>query len=349
MDGYGQLGDGQYVYQKIPVNVSTLGANVVDVHADGYNTCARKNDGTLWCWGYNSNGQLGDGTKGGESCNLNQFCQSLPIQVVQLSNKSAGVSLSSIHVCAFENTGWLWCWGYNMDGQLGLGYKNASVLSPALVGATGSNVIEVAAGSNHTCARKTDGTVWCWGYGHNGELGDGHSNLQDPIPTQVVNLDTNAVQISAGGSHSCAVKNDGTAWCWGRNAYGEIGDGTDINRGVPTQITSLGNSVSEISAGFYHTCARKTDGTVWCWGWNVSGQLGDGTTTNKNLPVQVTLLGSDAAQLSLGGNYEYGQSCALKTNGTVWCWGNNIYGQLGNGQTALVVSSPVQANTLNCQ
>src|SRR5262249_46728698 len=121
--------------------------------------------------------------------------------------------------------------------------------------------------------------------------------------------------VSVGGYHTCARKTDGTLWCWGDNVVGMLGDGTTTNRDVPVQVTALGNSVAEVSAGEDHTCARKTDGTLWCWGYNNDGQLGDGTEVSESPPVQVDALGTGVGQVSAGGDF----TCARKTDNSLWC------------------------------
>jgi alpha-tubulin suppressor-like RCC1 family protein len=131
--------------------------------------------------------------------------------------------------------------------------------------------------------------------------------------------------VALGEYHTCAVKTDGSLWCWGDNGYGQLGDGTNTSRTTPVQITS---GVSSVALGFSHTCAIKQDGSLWCWGWNDYGQLGDGTNTSKNTPVQIMSSGVVVVAL------EYAHTCAIKQDGSLWCWGWNDYGQLGDGTNA---------------
>lgn len=200
-------------------------------------------------------------------------------------------------------------------------------------------VVDVAAGWNHTCARKGDGTLWCWGSNQHGELGDGTTN-NSPSPVQVAALGTDVVRVGAGGVHTCALKGDGTLWCWGDNQYGQLGDGTTQGKKLPVQVTALGASVKAVGLGYDHTCAAKVDGSLWCWGRNSYGALGDGTTTDKSLPVQVPSLGFVGK--AAGGLY---YTCAGGTQnmaaGVVWCWGENDGGQIGDG-TTLDKVSPVK-------
>ena len=158
------------------------------------------------------------------------------------------------------------------------------------VTALGTNVAEVAAGGGlHMCARKTDGTLWCWGYNLAGQLGDGTTSVGFS-PVQVAALGTSVAEVAASGSHTCARKTDGTLWCWGDNSNGQLGDGTKTNSSSPMQVVAAGTNLAEVTAGGSYTCARKTDGTLWCWGDNNNGQLGDGTTLSPwTLPKRLSL------------------------------------------------------------
>ena len=243
---------------------------------------------------------------------------------------------------------WSWLWG---DGSADstvnpaskVWYKPGSYSStltattpdtPATATQAVTVVAPIDVGDNHTCAMQVDGTVRCWGWNGYGQLGDG-TNTDRNIPTHVPGL-TGVVALATGFRHSCALKADGAVSCWGDNAYGQLGDGTTVNKPSPTAVTGLitlvdivtGVKVAAISAGVYHTCALKSNGVVRCWGYNGSGQLGDGTTVNKSVPTTVPGLTQVAAVVT-GWNH----SCALKTDGTVSCWGRNNSGQLGDSTT----------------
>jgi len=280
----------------------------------------------VWCWGYNYYGQLGDGTT------TNRLT---PVQVQNLSGV-VQVAEGLYHTCALKQDNTVWCWGSNDYGQLGDG-TTTQKLTPVQVQNL-SGVVQVATGSYHTCAVKQDGTVWCWGNNAYGRLGDG-TTINRYTPVQVKNL-TGVVQVAAGGSHTCALRQDGTVWCWGWNSYGQLGDGTTINRYTPVLVQNLSGVVQVTVGGYTHTCALKQDGTVWCWGDNHSGKLGDGTTTDRYTPVLVQNL-SGVVQVTGG----YAHTCALKGDGTVWCWGQNYYGQLGDGTTTQRLT-PVQVSGL---
>jgi alpha-tubulin suppressor-like RCC1 family protein len=186
----------------------------------------------------------------------------------------------------------------------------------------------------HTLALREDGSLWAWGMGENGQLGDGASTTRtSPVP---IGNSTDWESISAGVSHSAAIKGDGTLWRWGSNYYGGLGNGTTNDGHSPAQ---MGNSVWQtVSAGMYYTTAIRQDGTLWAWGYNEEGQLGDGTTANKLIPVQV---GNSNDWVYVYSGYIH--TLAIKSDGSLWAWGHNGYGKLGIGSDAgIVVTSPVQ-------
>jgi alpha-tubulin suppressor-like RCC1 family protein len=242
------------------------------------------------------------------------------------------------HPCARKTDGTLVCWGSNRYGQVGDGTANDRAI-PATVAALGSSVAHVEGGGTHECAAKTDGTLWCWGRNANGQLGDG-TTTDRLTPVQVTTL-SNVAEVTLGIAHTCARKVDGSLWCWGYNAYGALGDGTTTQRTLPVQVTALGTSVAQISAGEYHTCARRKDGYLFCWGDGVGGQLGDGTAQHRYVPTRLTAFNGNVAEVASGSAH----TCARKTDGTLWCWGYNIYGALGNGTTTYT-PSPIQVKAM---
>lgn len=313
-----------------------VGASVA---AGNTGACAIESDGTLFCWGINTRGAIGDGTTDGELCiGVSDNCRLTPTK--SLSTSVAQVSVGDSYACVRKKDGTLWCFGNNGYGELGLGTNTGPACNgfcqptPTEVTAVGT-VLSVSAAESHACAVKTDGTVWCWGVNGNGELGDGTTTGQacgglfcKPTPVQVLNL-TNVAEVASAYTHSCARKTDGTVWCWGDNNDGQCGDGTEGSPVHSTPGQAIATNVAEIAVNSSYTCARKTDGTLWCWGANQYGELGNGTTTGSPTPVQVTALGTNVAQITLGAHF----GCALETDSTVWCWGSTGQGQLGNGQT----------------
>ncbi|MBI3960814.1 MAG: RCC1 repeat-containing protein, partial [Chloroflexi bacterium] len=194
-----------------------------------------------------------------------------------------------------------------------------------------SDIVQVAAGGQHTCALTTGGGVKCWGYNSSGQLGDG-STTDRSYPVDVVGLGSGVAAIATGGSHTCALTIGGGVKCWGDNYSGQLGDGTSgylTSKSSPVDVVGLSAGVAGIAAGGRGTCALITGGGVKCWGENGYGQLGDGSTTNRSAPVDVTGLGSGATVVAVGGTH----TCAITTTGEVKCWGWNFGGQLGDGST----------------
>ncbi|MSR89488.1 hypothetical protein EXS53_00915, partial [Patescibacteria group bacterium] len=191
----------------------------------------------------------------------------------------AGASAGS-HSCVAKTDGTVWCWGDNSQGQLGTGNTTKSLI-PVKVNITGVASVSAGAGGAHSCATKTDGTVWCWGYNGQGQLGTG--NTTNSLIPKVVPYFVGVASVSVGTGHSCATKTDGTLWCWGDNEWGQLGTGNTTKSLIPKVIPYF-VKVASVSAGGNHSCATKTDGTLWCWGDNEWGQLGTGNTTKSLIP-----------------------------------------------------------------
>ncbi len=369
----GQLGDGTDTPRATPVQVSGL-SEVVAVAAGGVHSLALKRDGTLWAWGANYSGQLGDGTiiyrstpvplsgptgvaavaVGGELSlalkgdgTLRQWTwnQSTPVSLSGLTGVVA-ITAGYSHVLALKGDGSVWAWGRNETGQLGDGTVTDRTTPVQVSGLSG--VVGVAAGYAHSLALKGDGTVWAWGGNWGGQLGDG-TNMNRSAPVHVSGL-TGVVGVAAGYTHSLAAKGDGTVWAWGGNDLGQLGDGTSTHyRSTPVQVSGLSGVVA-VAGGHEYSLAVKGDGTVWAWGWNVYGQLGDGTTALwRTTPVQVSGLSGVVTVAAGWAEIPFttaGYSLAVKADGTVWAWGWNVHGQLGDGTTTSR-TTPVQVAGLS--
>jgi alpha-tubulin suppressor-like RCC1 family protein len=337
-----------------------------------------RSDGTVFTWGRNSEGQLGNGALGNSlapvqasisgvlriaagaghmlalrsdgtvwSWGANSFGQlgdatttqrTSATQVTGLTGMSR-VAAGFFHSAALrESDGTVWTWGYNGKGQLG---DNSTTNRNAPVQVPGlTDVVRVVGGDDHTLALKSNGTVWAWGDNTFGQLGDG-TTTQRLVPVQV-SLLSGVIDIAAGshGNHALALKSDGTLWAWGRNNQGQLGDGSTTDRTAPVQILT---GVSHVAVGEFHSVALRTDATVFAWGYNANGRVGDGTTTNRLSPAQVTGL-PFATMVAAGGSH----SLAVRPDGTVVAWGFNFYGQLGDGTTSQrLVPTTVQSGTLN--
>jgi alpha-tubulin suppressor-like RCC1 family protein len=268
-----------------------------------------KTDGSLWAWGWNLQGQLGNGLNASSN---------KPTHIGQ-ERTWKEVFIGSAHSLALKSDRTLWGWGSNTSGQLGVGARK-QVFAPVKIG--GNNTwSHMAAGSYHTLAVKADGSLWVWGRNIEGQLGDGtYSYSTTPVR---IGSDNDWGQVAAGEAHSIALKKDGTLWCWGSNELGQLGDGTKLSSEKPKQV-GAGFKWISIAAGKRHSMAIRKDGSLWAWGANIWGQLGDGTKVFKSFPVRV---GRDNnwKHISAG---EY-HSAGLKKDGSIWCWGWNAFGQLG--------------------
>ncbi|MCA9830257.1 MAG: hypothetical protein KC495_07295, partial [Dehalococcoidia bacterium] len=296
--------------------LSNIGFSQIAVGVN-YTTCGTVNDGTARCWGWNSDGQLGNGATSDSS---------VPVTVVGLSSV-ANVAPGGWHTCAARTDGSVRCWGLNDNGQLGTGGTTNSTTPVAVAGV--ANAVAVASGTYHSCALISGGTVMCWGNNSFGQIGNGSYSGYVATPVQVTGI-SGATAISAGGWHTCALTGS-TIQCWGLNDSGQLGNGTTTAK-EPLPVTVSGMSgATALSAGDSHTCAIKS-GAPSCWGLNTYGQLGNGTLTDSNLPVYTGLTGMTT--VSAG----YAHSCARRyPDGSLRCWGNNDFGELGNGT---LTSSP---------
>lgn len=314
-NGDGELGDGTSVHRPVPADVAWFTSDVATVAPATAHTCVLVTGG-VQCWGSNDDGRLGDGT----------LTDSLtPVNVVGLTSGVADVDAGWVHTCALTMTGGVQCWGAN-GGRLGDGTTEHRATPGDVVGLT-SGVAAVAPGLSHTCALTATGGVKCWGANSYGALGDGTTESR-LTPVDVVGLTSGVVSVAAGSGHTCALTTTGAVKCWGVNNAGKLGDGTMEGYSTePVDVVGLSSGVSAIAAGTQHTCALTATGGAKCWGANYRGALGDGTPENRSTPVNVVGLTSGVAAIAAS----TGRTCALTTAGRVKCWGENWYGQLGDG------------------
>lgn len=359
----GQLGDGTIINRSVPVQIGNEN-NWLSITCGDYRSIAIKKDGTLWAWGSNVSGGLGDSTtinrilpvQIGTSSNWlkvvcgtnftlaimkdstlwawgNNYCgqigdgstidRNFPVQISKDKNWSQ-ITCGDMYALAIKNDGTLWAWGYNLYGQLGDGSETGKT-KPIQIG-TEKNWFQIVGSGSKTIALKKDGSLWEWGI-----IGIPYDtiNYKSTIPVQVEN-DNDWLYAASSiiypannqGSHTVAIKTDGTLWAWGLNYLGQLGDGTIINRRYPVPISS-GINWSKVACGSLHTVAIKSDGTIWAWGSNSYGQLG---IEDKSKPNKFSI-DSNWVQVSCG----RGHFVALKDDGTLWATGNNEFGQLGDG------------------
>ncbi len=326
-------------------------------------------DGSLWSWGKNGKGQLGDGTK---------IDKNIPVRV-QKTGTTAGtfvanttkwkvVVAGSYHTVAIDIDGHLWSWGGNDSGQLGDGTKIAKSTPVRVrqVGETAEAFIDntmkwnaVAAGDNHTVGIAEDGSLWSWGKNGKGQLGDG-TKIAKSTPVRVQKTGTTEEPlvdnitkwkvVAAGSYRTVGIAEDGSLWSWGKNDNGELGDGTTTNKSIPVQVqkkTEEGGFVDNttkwkaVSTGDNHTVGIDSDGNMWSWGLNDYGQLGDGTKTNKSIPVPVRVQKTGTTEEPLVDNITKWKvvaagarhTAAIDSDENLWSWGKNDNGELGDGTT----------------
>jgi alpha-tubulin suppressor-like RCC1 family protein len=275
-------------------------------------TCGLTGGGVIYCWGYNFQGQLGDGTT---------TSRVTPVVVHAGALRFRQVAAGDYHTCALTTDDRAYCWGDNGYGQLGTGTIGRQFRPAAVAGGLEFRQLS-AGGFGHTCGVTASGLAYCWGHNEWGQLGDGTSTDR-VAPTPVAGRLTFS-QVLPGAVHTCGTTTAQVAYCWGYNVFGQLGDGTVAKRLTPTRVAG-DLKFTHVSAGD-HTCGVTTDAKAYCWGDNFRGKLGDGTTTDRHRPTLVAG-GLRFDGVSAGSN----ASCGITAAGRVYCWGSNSYGQLGDG------------------
>lgn len=325
----GQLGDGTTTNKTVPTQIGD--SQGWGFAAAGWDFSMALNDGTIWAWGDNSNGQLGDGTS------TDRY---VPTPIGG-DNDWVALASGSFHSLALNSDGTLWSWGDNAHFQLG-DDTTANKNNPTLIGDGNDwHWSAVAAGERFSLGLMNDGTLWAWGRYRGGLVVEGSTIDAIITPTLVADRDPwHWASVAAGGDHNLSLMSDGTLWAWGQNDFGEVGDGTSVNKKIPVLIDA-DNNWDIIKGGSSRSIATMSDGTLWAWGNNFHGNFGDGTTIHRNVPAQ-TGEDSDWDFLSAGGF----STIALKTDGTLWTWGDNSNGQLGNGtNSSLFIPTPIGDGT----
>jgi alpha-tubulin suppressor-like RCC1 family protein len=324
---FGQLGVGP-VDGGLVTTPQILGGltDAVDLAAGRDHTCAVHGGGTVSCWGYNLDGQLGNG----ETANRHDQ----PVDVAGLTG-AVSVACGGNFSCAVRAGGTVACWGNNGSGQLGTGGFDAFTTPTQVTNL--DSVVSMAAGQSHACAVKNDGTVWCWGSGENGQLGNGASQTS-PNPVAVDQLPA-ATMVSAGERSTCALTQKNAVYCWGANEVGQLGTGAPNStpNARPIVVANLDDATA-IAANGTHVCAAKKTGSVVCWGNGPRGELGAGQLPDGGFAPSAVLVNSVTAVVTVGAGG--GHSCAATDKGAVFCWGANDRGQIGDGNGASGTSDP---------
>ncbi|MBI3178629.1 MAG: hypothetical protein HYZ27_03150, partial [Deltaproteobacteria bacterium] len=355
----GQLGNGDISLDtQSPSAVETLPitGNKAFVHltAGGASTCGLTADGVAYCWGSDLNGQLGNSgaAVGTQSPSA--------VDTLLITGNKAFVRLAAggYHTCGLAADGVAYCWGRDASGQLGNGGTSADTQSPSPVDTSlipgNKTFVQLTAGGSHTCGLTADGVAYCWGHDQYGQLGNSGAlaDTQSPSPVDTSTITGNRafVHLTAGGYHTCGLAADGVAHCWGRDASGQLGNGgssDDTQSASAVDTSSIGNKAFvHLTAGSNHTCGRTADGVAYCWGSDGSGQLGTGGTFfDEQSPSAVDtspIAGNKAfVELTAG----TGHTCGLTANRVAYCWGADLYGQLGNGVATAETQSPSAVDT----
>jgi len=326
----GALGDNSVLDKSSPVSVVGGFTDWVEVSGGQFHSLAIRANGTLWAWGRAAAGPLGD----------NSIVEkSSPVSVVGGIVDWVTAAGGGSHSLAIRANGTLYAWGTNGNGQLGdNSATTASKSSPVVVAGGFTDWISISASTSHSLGLRANGTIWTWGSNASGLLGDNSATTASKSsPVQVAGNFVNCNSISAGTTHNIIVRTDGTAWAWGANSYGRLGDNTTVSKSSPVQVAGGIVNWKQVTAG-QHSLGVRANGTLYAWGPASAGQLGDNSNVPKSSPVLVA--GGFTDWVSTVANSTFQASLGLRANGTLWSWGFNLDGQLGNGSTQSA-SSPV--------
>jgi alpha-tubulin suppressor-like RCC1 family protein len=313
-----------------PSPTPAVGSNYIAT--GNFHTCAINSSQGVSCWGSNDEWQLGNDTVSSSD---------VPMTVDSLVGTPIKVVAGYYHSCALMASGSVQCWGYNGEGQLGNGsYDNSYT---PVVSNLGGTAVDIAALSFSTCAVLSNGAVQCWGYNSYGQLGNGSTSTSNTPVYVSLQQGSQAISITGGYGTACALLSTGQVDCWGDNAEGQLGDNSTSASSTPVMVHNLGagSGTTLVTSGALHVCAL-VNGTIMCWGYNGSGQLGIGNTTTQLIPVAVNLSGVQSVRAS---GYD---TAAIVSSGVTYVWGDNTYGEIGNGTTSTTpVSSPELSGAQN--
>jgi len=326
-NGAGELGIGNTYARSSPVSVIGGFTDWLQAEpgANGGGSIGLRSNGTAWAWGSNFKGKLGTG-------NVNDTLS--PVSVVGGFTNWTQMTMGPNTSGGIRSNGTAWMWGNNDSGQVG-DNTVVSRSSPVQVVGGFTDWVQISV-YGAALAVRSNGTAWGWGFNVQGQLGDGTTTNRSS-PVSVAGGFTDWLQVSVGSTHGSGIRSNGTAWCWGRNNYAQLGNGNTINTVSPVSVAGGFTDWVQINAGSGHTAAIRSNGTAWCWGRNWSGGLGDGTITNRSSPVSVVGGFTDWVQISSGELH----TMAIRANGTAWGWGSDFNGQLGNDFSSVSRSSPV--------
>ncbi|MFD2256594.1 hypothetical protein ACFSSA_07900 [Luteolibacter algae] len=323
-NGSGQLGDGTTTNRSLPVPVSGVPemSSIVEIGSGENFTLALDDQGTLWGWGANNYGQI--------SKDSSRFLK--PVRV-ELPGPVSRFACGNTHALALGRDGKLWAWGTNSYGELGQNHDDPVTGFVEIVKPAGmQNVRTLAAGEHSSYAVDVAGKMWAWGYNSYGELGDGSKTHRfAPVPMDISNGVPAIKSIDSGGNHALASGIDGSIWSWGLGNYGQLGRGSTSSSNKPVNVTTGLTDASAIAAGESHSLAVSPSGVVWAWGRSNRGQLGNNSTATSNIPVQTATVTDWSDILHIATRRDH--NIAMKSDGSVWSWGYNYYGQLGLGDT----------------
>jgi alpha-tubulin suppressor-like RCC1 family protein len=325
-DYKGRLGDGKDDQASEYKPVAVAGKHRFTTLAASWSqTCGVDTAGKAWCWGSDADGKLGDGDDG-------QADEYSPVAVAG-GHTFTTLAGGNTQTCGIDTAGTAWCWGRDDRGQVGDGDDGQGNEYAPVAVASGVKFTSVTAGNLHTCGLDTAGTAWCWGSDY-GSLGDGDDGQADEYSPVTVAGGHTFTTLTAGQEHTCGIDTAGKAWCWGADGSGQVGDGDEGMPALAPVAVAGGHTFTTLTAGKEHTCGVDTNGMAWCWGADGSGTLGhrgddrSGNTYRAPEPTPVTVAGGHTWNAVAAG---YEHTCGVDTTGAAWCWGDDGFGQVGDG------------------